>query len=118
MKLKEVYISPLKSKIFYKIGENALDNDNVIEGSNPFDIWFHVSGLKSCHVVAAIPLGLRLDKKIVRHIVNQGAVICKENSYPSSKKLEIIYTHIKHIKLTVIPGKVIVPDEYRKTKVI
>ena len=117
MKMREVMIHSLRQAILYKIGENAKDNNKVIESSEPGDLWFHVASKSSCHVVAVLPPNVLLTKKQLHQIITQGVVICKEKSYPNEKNLEINYTFIKHLHLTPIPGKVITEQEYVKKRI-
>lgn len=92
----------------YRIGVSAQDNFDLIDDSSPQDIWFHVEGLPSCHVVAVIPENEKLDKKKIRALVNQGAVICKKHSkYASYKNLPIIYTKIENVQKTGTIGSVL-----------
>jgi hypothetical protein len=73
----------------------------------------HISQESSCHVVATLPLTLRFDKKIVKKIAVQGAVICKQCSrYKSGKDIQVIYTTINNVKKGSHIGAVSV-DEYK-----
>jgi predicted ribosome quality control (RQC) complex YloA/Tae2 family protein len=109
MKVITKYIDSAKCNINFKIGGNALENDNLIDESNKHDLWFHIDSLPSCHVVADLSnLEIEFHKKQLSKIAIQGALICKENSkYKSNKKIAIIYTKIENITKTHIPGKVI-----------
>ena len=105
MKTETVFISAME--ITYNIGVSAQDNVDLIDASCHQDIWFHVEGLPSCHVVAVIPENEKLDKKKMRAIIKQGAVICKKHSkYASYKNLPIIYTNIEHVQKTPTLGSV------------
>jgi predicted ribosome quality control (RQC) complex YloA/Tae2 family protein len=104
MKTESIYIQKLNCSITYSIGQNAYDNDDIISAANPEDLWFHVNNKPSCHIIASVPENVK--RKDLKYIVNQGAVLCKKHSYPSEKNLEIIFTRIKYIERTDIPGKV------------
>ena len=80
MKIKLRDIPALQQEIVYKIGENSKDNFVIIDNSLPTDLWFHIEGCSSCHVIASIPQDIKLDKKQLRQIIKQGALVCKENS--------------------------------------
>ena len=105
MKTETVFISNME--ITYNIGTSAQDNFDLIDASSPQDIWFHVEGLPSCHIVAVIPENEKLDKNKMRAIIKQGAVICKKHSkYASYKNLPIIYTKIENVQKTPTLGSV------------
>jgi predicted ribosome quality control (RQC) complex YloA/Tae2 family protein len=100
--------------ITYLIGTNAQDNFDVIDSSDPDDIWFHVKDLPSCHVIALIH-DLNINRKDLLYIVTQGALLCKQNSkYKSDKNVKIMYTRIKNVETLETPGSVITTD----TKVV
>ena len=77
MKTELKFISALNSSIEFKIGQNAQDNFDIIDESNPNDLWFHLYGESSCHVIAMIDPEVKLDKKQKRQIITQGALLCK-----------------------------------------
>uniref|UniRef100_A0A6C0DD24 NFACT RNA-binding domain-containing protein n=1 Tax=viral metagenome TaxID=1070528 RepID=A0A6C0DD24_9ZZZZ len=96
--------------IEYKVGTNAQENHNIIDAADPEDIWFHISGCSSCHVICKIPENIN-DKKILQKIAKQGAVICKANSkYKSYKNVQIDYTKIKNVTKLQTPGSVTVTN--------
>ena len=139
MKTHMIYIDALKEEVEFNVGENAADNDAIIDNASADNLlrattkcgerlnsvvtegkrrslWFHVGGGRSsCHVVAVIPDGT--NKKNVKYIVTQGAVLCKKFSrYASEKDLEIIYTLLENVTKTDVAGKVEV--SMYKTKII
>ena len=114
MKTRIIYIPSLQCSVTYKIGENAQENDSLIDQAAPDDLWFHVYNKKSCHVIACLPE--KIDKKNIKYIVSQGAVLCKQFSYPSEKNLAIVFTRRKYIEKTDIPGLVFIPEENKSIK--
>jgi len=102
----DIPFSPCSIPISYTIGKNEIENTEIVNNANPNDIWFHVHNKSSCHVIAAIPDGILKNKKIKNKIINQGAVLCKQNSYPSQQRLPIMFTPIKYVKTTDIVGQV------------
>jgi len=108
MKLIKQLIESMGISIDYKVGRSAEENDAIIDEARPDDIWFHMGTTSSCHVIAIIPDDLILDKKQLRLIIVQGAVICKQHSkLKSTPNAEVVYTKIKNIEKTDIPGRVI-----------
>ena len=105
-----------EENVEFHIGDDAKDNFVIIDYANPEDLWFHVQGFSSCHVIANISK-LELDKKQLRQIITQGAVLCKQNSrYAYMNDLAIVYTKVKNIKKTNIVGTVI--TENTKVRII
>ena len=103
---KIVYIPALSTDIVYTIGKSAQDNHDIIDEANPTDLWFHVEDNSSSHVIAK--LDESYDRKQLKYIVKQGAILCKQHSrYSNVKQLNIIYTIIENISKTNIPGSVI-----------
>jgi predicted ribosome quality control (RQC) complex YloA/Tae2 family protein len=106
------YIDAIKANIEFRVGQNAQDNFDLIDDSGPDDLWFHISKTSSCHVVASIPQNV-IDKKILKKIAVQGAVICKQHSnYKSERDVHVIYTKIQNLVKTPTVGAVSV-GEYK-----
>lgn len=108
------YIDAIKGNIEFRVGKNAKENFDLIDDSGPDDLWFHISQESSCHVVATINSddGRTYDKKILKKIAIQGAVICKQCSrYKSEMVVSVIWTSIKNvIKSETAIGSVSVDD--------
>ena len=108
MKMKNIVLQGKSIEVQFIIGTCAQDNFDAIDISDPDDIWFHVRDGSSCHVIAKIPIAGKLDKKMMRHIIKQGALLCKQESkYKSVKNLAIIYTKLHNVQKTDIVGSVI-----------
>jgi predicted ribosome quality control (RQC) complex YloA/Tae2 family protein len=109
---KEMHVNN-KCITFY-IGNNAKENFDILDMSNPDDIWFHSKDFSSCHVIAKIGertgerTGERINKKDIHHIVKIGCILCKENTnkIKNIKNTEIIYTRVKNVKKSDIIGSV------------
>jgi len=116
MLVKEVFISKLNLDITFVIGQNAAENFQIIDDSQPDDLWFHVAEFPSCHIVAKInDIMDNINRKDIKYIVKQGAILCKQHSkYKSVKNLDINYTEISNVQKTDIVGSVITSN----TKII
>jgi len=98
MKIESRYIQSLNREIPYLIGSNAQDNFDIIDESEPIDIWFHIEGQSSCHVIAKMPQDIKIDKKQKLQLIKQGALICKQHSrYKSLHDVPVVYTQIANI---------------------
>jgi predicted ribosome quality control (RQC) complex YloA/Tae2 family protein len=106
MKTIEIYIEKIKDDVTFRIGENAQENYDLIDDSNPDDIWFHLNNNSSSHVVASIPEGLKRKEK--GYIIRRGALLCKNDNAKSrtQKQVGIIFTAIRNVKKTDIVGSV------------
>lgn len=97
------------SNYTYYIGRSAAENTYLVNNSNPCDLWFHLAQHPSCHVVCALEGRNITNKKMLRKIVRQGAVLCKANSkLRGEKRVAIDYAYIRNVATTQIPGKVFV----------
>ena len=105
MKTEVVEFPKIDEEVTYYIGTSAKDNFAVIDEGDDDDIWFHVDNKSSCHVVATVSEN-NITRKNMKYIIKQGALLCKMHSYPSEKNLSIVYTKIKNIQSTNIPGQV------------
>ena len=100
-------IAALDGDIEYCVGKSASDNFTIIDEANENDLWFHIDGEPSGHVIAKIPENSVFTKKQLRQIITQGGLVCKENSkYKSQKNVDIVYTYVKYVEKTNILGKV------------
>lgn len=105
MKTQSILIPSINKTIEYTIGQNAQDNHDIIDNALENDMWFHINNKPSCHIIASIPDDIK--RKEMKYIIKQGAVLCKQYSYPAVKNLEIVYTKIKNITKTEKIGQVI-----------
>ena len=115
MKEKNIYISALKREITFYIGEKQEENFAVIDKGSPYDLWFHAGNNdSSSHIVCKVPEDI--NKKDLRYLISTGAVLCKShtNKLKSIPNVTIIYTNIKNIIKTDIPGTVISTNVKKK----
>ena len=56
------------------IGKNKEDNFNIIDDAVDSDIWFHVDGEPSCHVILKTEDRL---KDIPKQVIKRCAYLCK-----------------------------------------
>lgn len=107
MKIESRFIQALDREIPYIVGTDAQDNFDIIDESEPTDMWFHLAEVSSCHVIAKMPQDIKVDNKQKQQIIKQGALLCKQNSkYKSARSVDVIYTLLSNITKTDILGKV------------
>ncbi len=107
MKLHEINLPGVEEPIAYKIGQNAHENTALVVEGHPSDLWFHVDGTSSAHVVVSLPPGI--DRKQRGKIIKQGALLCKQHTakMKSVQNVPIVYTTLEHVTPTNIPGSVL-----------
>ena len=110
MKIVSKPIHTLEKNVDFYVGDDAKDNFEILDSAKPEDFWFHVQGFSSCHVIANVSK-LALDKKQIRQIITQGALLCKQNSrYSHMNDLAILYTKVKNVRKTEYVGLVMTRD--------
>lgn len=92
------------------VGETSHGNDQLrSKWATKEDIWFHLDGQKSAHLIVKVPSGQHLDPETI----NVAASILAYFSHFSGDWIPIIYTQVKNLKgVTGAPGMVI----YKKEK--
>lgn len=110
MKTEVLFIEGLNKSITFYIGRQQNENFKVIDMGAEDDLWFHASGLPSCHVVAIIPPDI--DSKDMKYIITAGAVLCKQytNKIKSLPNVEFVYTKVKNLEKLSVPGSVNVSE--------
>jgi predicted ribosome quality control (RQC) complex YloA/Tae2 family protein len=88
------------------IGENDVDNWQMIDKAKQNDIWFHLKEFPSCHVILEVKNENTLEK-LPKSLINYTACACKNNSKVSHlRNIYVIYTQIKNITKTTKIGSV------------
>jgi len=113
MKTETILVRPLNVVIEFIIGRCQEENHEVIGLGADTDLWFHANQMSSCHVVALIHKCPSLGKKDMKYVVKQGAILCKQYTKKAAneKKFEVVYTEIRYVEKTVVPGQVILHKE-------
>jgi predicted ribosome quality control (RQC) complex YloA/Tae2 family protein len=99
----------------FHIGRDKQDNWNLIEGSQPCDVWFHVDGAPSSHVVLEMEEGGGGMKMVPRPVLKRGAGLCKEHSSSKSvTKCPVIYTTVDKLVKGREVGSVNISGEVKR----
>ena len=107
---KIITIPKLNIEVEFVVGKNAQDNFNIIDDAEPHHIWFHIEGHSSCHVIAK--LEEPLDRKNVKYVIKQGAVLCKQHSKQDNQKnIPIVYTNVENVSKSDTLGSVIIKHQ-------
>lgn len=91
------------------IGQNAQDNWDLIDKSEPEDIWIHLADYASCHVIIKSE-----NQKITNNVIRYAGRLCLENTKVKNLKyfhMNIIYTTIKNVKKDKTVGSVLTKNE-------
>jgi predicted ribosome quality control (RQC) complex YloA/Tae2 family protein len=93
-----------------EIGGNRSENQEIVDASKETDIWFHIEGEPSCHVILKTSENI---KEIPRQVIKRCAYKCKINSKAKrNPRTRVIYTKMKNVIQTEIEGQVAV-SEYK-----
>jgi predicted ribosome quality control (RQC) complex YloA/Tae2 family protein len=94
--------------VLYRVGKSAAGNDQLLTLASPHDIWFHVDGCPSAHVVVECG-GVALTRKQNHDLVVQGAVLCKRHSkQKSASRVPVLYAVVGRVRKTDVLGTVVV----------
>tara|TARA_B100000902_G_scaffold398720_1_gene466568 strand:- start:5806 stop:6141 length:336 start_codon:yes stop_codon:yes gene_type:complete len=102
-------------EIKYMIGENAKDNWEVLKLSQQNWLWFHLDNLSSPYVVLSLPLNKLKKYNNWKKYINYGALLCKNYSKYSNKKVNVIWTTCKNVSFGQKIGEAIITG---KTNII
>ena len=96
-----------------KVGENAIENQALLESSNLNDLWVHISNYPSAHAV----ISMKNDtcRKKTRKLIKRACCIVKSKSSKCKSMNKVLFDicKVQDLTLTDIPGKVIIHDNYR-----
>ena len=96
------------------IGQNKEENLQLIDSSEPNDVWFHIDDQPSCHVVLKNENNIKL-RDFPRQVLKRASYLCKINSAAKrSPKCDVIYTLISSITKTSVVGQVVVANTCAK----
>jgi predicted ribosome quality control (RQC) complex YloA/Tae2 family protein len=95
--------------VLYRVGKSAAGNDQLLTLASPDDIWFHVDGSPSGHVIAECGHLEGLTRKQKHDVVVQGAVLCKRHSkQKSASRVPVLYALVGRVRKTDVLGTVVV----------
>lgn len=107
MKTHTIFVDKIKSSVTFLVGTCAEENGDLIDLVNPYDLWFHVEGRPSCHVVTQLQEEPTWTRKERGYVVRQGALLCKQMSkYKAEKNVAIVFTTIENVEKTEVVGSV------------
>lgn len=90
------------------IGKNKEENWQLIDASEPNDVWFHIDDQPSCHVILNNAQDIKI-RDFPRQVLKRCAYLCKINSAAKQlPKCDVIYAPISAITKTNIVGQVVV----------
>lgn len=94
------------------LGQNATENWNIIDNANTGDLWFHVDGIPSGHlIIECISKKMNESKDYPYKLCIDAGKICKTQSKLKNEKCKVVYTTIKNIKKGTDVGSVIIKNE-------
>lgn len=113
MKTHHICVPNVATDLEYRIGSNAAENSALIQKSSPDDLWFHLDGMASAHVLVTPPSGL--SKKQKQTVIKWGATLCKKHSrVHHDSRVSVVYTTVARLRLTDTPGMVVLDGSEKK----
>ena len=86
------------------VGQSREENAELVNVSDPKNIWFHVANAPSSHVILKTTCKI---KDIPLQVIKRCACLCKTHSKSKSvTKCDIIYTQIENVESTQVIGQV------------
>lgn len=113
MKIISRRIDCMGINIDFVVGQSAKENHEIIDAADAEDIWFHIQGKPSCHVIAKLPNNVSINKHALQKIARQGATVILQQSKTgsgSSHRDHVEWTRIKNVTKLDRPGSVSVTD--------
>ncbi len=94
------------------VGRNAKENWQLLNHSEPFDIWFHLDNQPSPYVI----LEVRDNNEIPYSTLLEGAKLCKQYSKAKNEKsVSVIYCPVKNLTKGKVLGQVITQNTKKLT---
>lgn len=108
MKTELITFPALANTVTFYIGRSQHENHAVIDLGRPKDLWFHLAGQSSTHVVAVIPDGI--DRRLRGQIIRRGAALCKQHTAKAASlsSVSVTYAPLEYVRKTNTPGEVVV----------
>jgi predicted ribosome quality control (RQC) complex YloA/Tae2 family protein len=96
--MKTIILELSTIPVTFYVGRSQQENHAVIDLGSPDDIWCHLEGISSCHVVAVIPP--KADRRLRTTIKRQAAILCKQNTAKaaSQRSVPVTCALLKHIQ--------------------
>lgn len=92
----------------YQIGKSAIENTELVMRASSRDVWFHVNGVPSAHLIYYNPDEHSLDYLRKKGLIYKMAIALKKSSkYHKIKNIEVIYDFVENVTPLTKPGLVI-----------
>jgi predicted ribosome quality control (RQC) complex YloA/Tae2 family protein len=109
MKKISIYVEENNKVYDLLIGQTQKENDQILRNCDQNDTWFHLENISGPHFILQ-----NGGENIPKRYFNQIASLFPEFKNNLPNRFSVIYTELKNVKLTKIPGQVVTS----KTKVI
>ena len=107
----------MNTELDYVIGKDAEQNTELILESEPHDVWFHLDGVPSAHLILRNPEEFSLQHLRSSGVIYQMALKLKaKGKYRKACNVTILYAQIKDVHVTDIPGRVTVSGKRNTLK--
>ena len=100
MKQFNRFIDEKNITIKYILGQNAIENHQIIDDADKNDWWFHLTDFPSGHCI------VETDNLVKEDIIYASQLVKENSKYKNINKVSVSYLQIKDIKKTKNPGEV------------
>jgi len=107
MIIEKIWDANLDCEVTISIGQSAQENWDLIAQSQQTDLWFHLEGHPSPHVIISRPES-SMGSGLSNQTLKSAAAYCKQYSKLSGlRRATVIYTEIKYVSRGDKVGSVI-----------
>lgn len=98
-----IHDDKLMRELTVYVGKNAQSNWDLIDAAGPLDLWFHLKGHPSAHVIVKMPAETTQEMLNAMTLAHCASLCRGKVTGPVS----VIYTEIRNIKKIGAPGSVL-----------
>lgn len=99
----------MAGQLQFVIGKNAKNNTHLVQTASNMDVWFHIDGAPSAHLILRNPDETDLKTLRKQGIIYRMALTLKQRSkYRKSNNIPVIYDYCKNVIPQDKPGRVVV----------
>ncbi|KAI0563025.1 NFACT protein [Gracilaria domingensis] len=113
-------VTTSEDKLLIRIGDNANENDTLWRGAKQNDLWFHLDGMSSPHVLLSVP-GKKKTKAQLSEAIHECAQLVKYFSKAREMaQVTVMYIEAKWVSADPSgkAGSVILKKEPTRMKVV
>ena len=99
-----MYSDIFDENFLIQIGNNQLENDELVKNSHQKSLWFHLKDMPSPH---GILISLNGEKFTKSAILKTASLVKQYSKANNLRRICVQYIELKFVKMTDVKGKVI-----------